>query len=306
MLYLLAAKYIFGGGNQLPVMVSKLSGTTKNFTAGLMSDPQKMENLIGMVRTVAPLTSAHTVTKVNTYLPLFEKVSTLLGMYSFLNRAQTFRPIESLNAKSPADIMTSLMKNGNIPVGKMLAQPLIANNMEKMMGSMAMNMMKNGGLNDLLKNGNLNDMLSSIAQSSDKGSQEGGNMDLNSLMETFMPIISNMSSNNSRNDGNDNSRNYPVNYENTPKKIEFKNESFLPDEDETEIESKEKSTENYTYNDKYDDYHDKPKNNRYDRNYKNERYDNYEKAVNYNEHKSNYNDRNDIQRPIRIKQRKRR
>jgi len=65
----------------MPGMVSKLSGTTKNLTAGLMSDPQKIENIISMVRTVAPLTTPQTVSKVNTYLPLFEQVSTLLGMY---------------------------------------------------------------------------------------------------------------------------------------------------------------------------------------------------------------------------------
>jgi len=42
-----------------------------------------MENIIGLVRTAAPLTSTQTVSKVNTYLPIFEKVSTLLGMYTF-------------------------------------------------------------------------------------------------------------------------------------------------------------------------------------------------------------------------------
>lgn len=300
MLYLLAAKYIFGGGNQLPTMVSKLSGTTKNLTAGLMSDPQKMENLISMVRTVTPLTSPQTVTKVNTYLPLFEKASTLLGMYSFLNRAQTFRPIEPLNAKSPTDIMTSLMKNGNMPMGKMLAQPLIANNMEKMMGAMAMNMVKNGGLNDLMKNGGLNDlmkngglneMLSAFTNSSNNNPQEGGNLDLSSLMETFMPIISNMSSNNQRDD-------YETE-ETPPKKMEFKNESFLPDDEETESEIEVKSTDKFTHDNSNEKY-ENTRNDRYDKNYKNEK-NNYEKAVNFNEHKNN-----DIQKPIRIKQRKRR
>ncbi len=179
------------GNSQLPGMVSKLSGPTKNVAASLMADPHKMENVIGMVRTFAPLTSPQTVSKVNTYLPLVEKTSTLLGMYSFLNRAQTFKPLEPLNANTPAEKLSALLKSGNVPVAK-LAQPLIASNMEKMMGGMAMNMFKNA---------NIGDILSSFAnqQSGTKNSENGGfdlnNLDLNSLMETFMPMINSMSSN---------------------------------------------------------------------------------------------------------------
>lgn len=291
MLYLLASKYIFGG-SQLPGMVSKLSGTTKNLTSELMQDPQKMESLISMVRTVAPLTSPHTVSKVNTYLPLFEKASTLLGMYSFLNRAQTFRPIEHLNTKSPTDMMTALMKNGNMPIGKMLAQPLIANNMEKMMGTMAMNMMKNGGLNDLMKNGSLNDLmknanvsdlLSSFTQNSGSESQNNGNIDLSSLMETFMPIINNMNSDNSSNDDYnvESDKDYSNYYDSAPKKPELKNESYLPYEEVIEPEPPiyEKTADEFTYDDRNDNY-DKSKNER--------------------------NNIKGIQKPIRIKQRRRR
>lgn len=179
------------GNSQLPGMVSKLSGPTKSVAASLMADPHKMENVIGMVRTFAPLTSPQTVSKVNTYLPLVEKTSTLLGMYSFLNRAQTFKPLEPLNANTPAEKLSALLKSGNVPVAK-LAQPLIASNMEKMMGGMAMNMFKNA---------NIGDILSSFAnqQSGTKNSENGGidlnNLDLNSLMETFMPMINSMSSN---------------------------------------------------------------------------------------------------------------
>lgn len=296
----------------MPGMVSKLSGTTKNLTAGLMSDPQKIENIISMVRTVAPLTAPQTVSKVNTYLPFFEKISTLLGMYSFLNRAQTFRPIESLNVKSPADVMTALMKNGNMPVGKMLAQPLIANNMEKMMGTMAMNMLKNGGLNDILKNGglndmlkngNINDMIASFAKNPGTNSSDGNNIDLNSLMETFMPIISGMSSDTSGNQDDIPDRSYSNKYENRPEKIELKNESYLP-ANESEEKVYEESKES-AYNDKYEEY-GKAANDRYDRNYKNDHFDNYENPANYNENKSGYSDKKEIQRPIRIKQRRRR
>lgn len=184
----MAAKYILGN-SQLPNMVSKLSAPTKNVAASLISDPHKIENVIGMVRTFAPLASPQTVSKVNTYLPFAEKTSTLLGMYSFLNRAQTFRPLEPLNANTPAEKLSALMKSGNIPVAK-LAQPLIANNMDKIMGGMAKNM---------LKNGNLGDILSAFAsqQTGSKSEGNGGfdlnNLDLNSLMETFMPIINSMS-----------------------------------------------------------------------------------------------------------------
>ena len=177
-----------------------------------------MENIIGMVRTFAPLTSAPTITKVNTYLPAVEKVSTLLGMYSFLNRAQNFRPIQTLDAKTPVDKITALLKNGNIPVTKLMAQPFLANNMDKIVGALAMNMAKNGGLNDILSsltNGNngglndilssltsgnksgLNDMLSSLTNGNTKGLNDGnkdGNTDIGSLMETFMPMLNSIMS----------------------------------------------------------------------------------------------------------------
>lgn len=271
-------------------MVSKLSGTTKNLTHGLMSDPQKIENLISMVRTVAPLTSPQIVTKVNTYLPPFEKVSTLLGMYSFLNRAQTFRPIEAANSKSPVDMISALMKNGNLPVSKMIAQPLIANNIEKIVGSMAMNMVKNGNINDILGNGNINDILASFAQNSGKASSSdnSANIDLNSLMETFMPIINSMSANNSANHEDEG----------------LKHESYLP-EDESETSDYSNSNEHEFSYDEYDKY-DMPTHERYDRNYRNDRYDNYDKSINYNDHKNNYNDKKDTQKPVRIKQRRRR
>ncbi len=184
-------------------MVSKLSGTTKSYALGVLQDPGKMENIISMVRTFAPLTSAPTVTKVNTYLPAVEKVSTLLGMYSFINRAQNFRPIQTLDAKSPIDKITALLRNGNIPVTKLMAQPLLANNMDKIIGALAMNMSKNGGLNDMLSsltNGNksgLNDMLSSLTNGNAGGLNDGnkdGNTDIGSLMETFMPMLNSIMS----------------------------------------------------------------------------------------------------------------
>ena len=214
-----------------------------------MTDPHKVENIISMVRTFAPLTSTHTVSKVNTYLPAMEKVSTLLGMYSFLNRAQTFRPIESLDAKTPVEKMSALMKNGNIPVGKMLAQPLLSNNMDKIMGTMAMNM---------LKNGNLNDILSSMTNqaSGDKQGEENSTLDLNSLMEAFMPIINNLASNSSdqskKEELHDNSSNNQK--INITKKSEFKNELNMLDDSVEPADQETPADEKFTNQEKHENH----------------------------------------------------
>ena len=181
-----------------------MSGVTKGLTSGLFSDPNKMENIIGLVRTAVPLTSAQTVSKVNTYLPIFEKASTLLGMYAFLNRAQNYTPLQSLSAKNPMEKVTALISNGNLPIGKMLAQPLIANNMDKIISSVAKEV-----IGPMIKNGNLNDMLSSLqflggtggnkddSKGNNNNGSNNGNMDINSLLETFMPLMNNFMSNNS-------------------------------------------------------------------------------------------------------------
>lgn len=179
------------GSNQLNSAVSKLSGTTRSLASNIFQEPAKMENMLNMVRTFAPLTSAQTVSKVNTYLPAAEKVSTLLGMYSFINRAQNYRPIQALDAKTPVDKITALLKNGNIPVGKLMAQPILANNMDKILGTMAMNMVKNGDISE---------MLSSLTNGNQDNSEGNKNTstDLNSLMETFMPMINNIMSSNEK------------------------------------------------------------------------------------------------------------
>ncbi len=165
-----------------------------------------------MVRTAAPLTSVQTVSKVNTYLPIFEKASTLLGMYAFLSRAQNYTPIQSLNAKTPMEKVTALVSNGNLPIGKMIAQPLIANNMDKIISAVSKDliapMIRNGNLNI-----NLNDMISAMSNqfqnsnddkpsTSENGNEENGNMDLGNLFETFMPLMNNIMSNSSSNSDN--------------------------------------------------------------------------------------------------------
>ena len=313
-MYLLAAKYFSEEGHKSGI-VSMLSGTTKNLTAGLKSDPQKVENMIGMVRTIAPLTSPQTVSKINTYLPPFEKVSTLLSMYSFLNKAQTFKPIESLNVKSSSDIVSALIKNGNFPVGKMLAQPLLANNMEKVMGAAAANMMKNG---------NINDILSSISKSGGKEASKDGNIDLNSLMETFMPLINDMSKNNSKDEDDEkperstrNSYDKNPKYSKNPKKEKheehFKN-MVLKNESSLEQDKQETSEDKIPY--KYEepqnpDYNSKKET--YENNYKSKiDYNDYNNKPNIeynNESVNEYNSEPIIrepQKPIRIRQRRRR
>lgn len=188
----MAARYIFDG-RQFNGLVTKLSGTSRTLAQGIIKNPEKMESLIGMVRNLAPLTSPQTVAKVNTYLPAVEKASTLLSMYSFLNRAQNYRPITALDAKTPLDKVTALLKNGNIPVAKLLAKPLITGNMEKIMSALAMNLAKSGGLNEMLSslnkgdNNKISEMLSSLSGNKD-------NTDLNALLDTFMPIINNVMS----------------------------------------------------------------------------------------------------------------
>ena len=188
----MSARYIFDG-RQFNGLVTKLSGTSRTLAQGIIKTPEKMESLIGMVRNLAPLTSPQTVAKVNTYLPAVEKASTLLSMYSFLNRAQNYRPITALDAKTPLDKVTALLKNGNIPVAKLLAKPLITGNMEKIMSALAMNLAKSGGLNEMFSslnkgdNNKISEMLSSLSGNKD-------NTDLNALLDTFMPIINNVMS----------------------------------------------------------------------------------------------------------------
>jgi len=180
-----------------------LSGATKNLTSGLtsslFSDPNKMETIIGLVRTAVPLTSTQTVSKFNTYLPIIEKASTLIGLYTFLNRAQNYTPIQPLNAKTPMEKVTALISSGNLPIGKMLAQPLIANNMDKIISSVAKEI-----IGPMIKNGNLNDIISTMSKkftnSSEENSQgSNGNMDISSLLETFMPLMNNIMSDTSSN-----------------------------------------------------------------------------------------------------------
>ena len=246
MLYALAAKYIFSS-NQTNNMVSKLSGTTKHLTSGLLQDPKKMENAISMVRTIAPLTTPQTVAKVNTYLPAIEKISTLLSMYSFISRAQNFRPIQTLDAKTPMDKITALMRTSNIPMGKLMAQPLLANNMDKIIGSLAMNMAKSGGFDEILSsfsknNNDLNQMLSLFQENEDGG-------DIGNLLAALTPMLDSVSSENVEDHESEELQDSKDSYENPTyentgqvfKTAEFNYDSDEVIEPEDKIQSHEKT-----------------------------------------------------------------
>ncbi|MBP1926088.1 hypothetical protein J2Z76_001952 [Sedimentibacter acidaminivorans] len=133
-------------------------------------------------------------------------------MYAFLNRAQNYSPIQSLSAKTPMEKVTALVSSGNLPIGKMITQPLIANNMDKIISAVSKDliapMIRNGNLNL-----NLNDMISAMSNQlqnnndnkspgseDDKG--ENSDMDIGSLFETFMPLMNNIMSNSSSNSDN--------------------------------------------------------------------------------------------------------
>jgi len=243
----MAAKYIFGS-KQFSSTVTKLSGTSRGLATALFSDPRKMESIISIVRTAAPLSSPQTVSKVNTYLPAAEKISTLLGMYSFLSKAQNYSPIQSLNAKTPMEKVGALMKNNNMPIAKLMAQPVLKNQMEKVMTNAA---------KDMMKNGSLNEMLSSMAKQfseksndkSNENSENNGNIDFNSLLETFMPLLNSITSDNPTDKKEEKHSKGNKNYA-------FKDESNLPKENH-DVKTDEIHEER---NDSQNQIHEQPKN----------------------------------------------
>jgi len=192
----MGARYIFGNKN-----INNVTHMITNYATGIISNPHQLESTLGMVRTFAPLTSVQTVGKINLFLPLIEKFSSILGMYSFLSKAQNYAPIQSLGNKPPMEKVTSLISNGNIPLAKILAQPIIAKNMDKIIGSVASNV-----INNSMKNGNLDQMLSGLMSqmssnqnnnntnsASDENVENNANnsFDMNSILEMLGPILNN-------------------------------------------------------------------------------------------------------------------
>ena len=199
----MGARYIFGNKN-----FGNVSHMLSNITSEIISNPYKLENILGMVRTFAPLASVQTVGKINTFLPTVERISSILGMYSFLNKAQNYAPIQSLADKPTMEKVTSLISNGNIPISKILAQPIIAKNMEKVIGAVASNF-----INNSIKNGNLDQMISGLMSQMNNNSNNNNNInnqqtntnnttennkniDLNSILQMLGPILNNINTNN--------------------------------------------------------------------------------------------------------------
>lgn len=183
--------------NSMNNVVNTLSHTVSNTVTGLVQNPYKMEGILGAVRTVAPLTSVSTCNTINGILPFVERISSVVGMYSFLNKAQNYQPIQSLSDKPTMEKITSLISNGNIPITSILAMPLVKNNMDKLIGALAKNVVNNS-----MKNGNMNDLFSSFANQMGNGNSNGNNIDMSKLMEMAGPILSMMNS--SQSDGSNN------------------------------------------------------------------------------------------------------
>lgn len=188
----MGAKYIFGNKN-----FNDITGIATNFITGIISNPQQLENILGIVRGFAPLASAQTVTKINTYLPIVEKISSIVGMYSFLNKAQNYAPIQSLGDKPLMEKVTTLVSNGNIPISKILAQPMISQAIGKIIASVAgsfiNNSIKNGGIDQILSNlmGNMSNNNSTTNTENSSQNNANSNLDIGSIIETIGSIFNN-------------------------------------------------------------------------------------------------------------------
>ncbi len=192
LLVIMGAKYIFGNKN-----FNDITGIATNFITGIISNPQQLENILGIVRGFAPLTSAQTVSKINTYLPIVEKISSIVGMYSFLNKAQNYAPIQSLGDKPLMEKVTTLVSNGNIPISKILAQPMISQAIGKIIASVAgsfiNNSIKNGGIDQILSNlmGSMSNNNSTTNTENSSQNNANSNLDIGSIIETIGSIFNN-------------------------------------------------------------------------------------------------------------------
>ncbi len=187
----MGARYILGNKS-----FSNITSMATNLVTGFISNPYQLENILGIVRSFAPLASVQTVSKVNTFLPIVEKFSSILGMYSFLSKAQNYAPIQSLGDKPVMEKVTALISNGNIPITKILAQPVFANNINKIIASVAStfinNSIKNGGLDQILSGlmGQMSGNNTSNTENSEQGNTNS-NFDISSIMEALGPILNN-------------------------------------------------------------------------------------------------------------------
>lgn len=187
----MGARYILGNKS-----FSNITSMATNLVTGFISNPYQLENILGIVRSFAPLASVQTVSKVNTFLPIVEKFSSILGMYSFLSKAQNYAPIQSLGDKPVMEKVTALISNGNIPITKILAQPVFANSINKIISSVAgtfiNNSIKNGGLDQILSGlmGQMSGNNTSNTENSEQGNANS-NFDISSILEVLGPILNN-------------------------------------------------------------------------------------------------------------------
>lgn len=190
-LVILGAKYIFGNKD-----FNSIKGLATNLITGIISNPQQVESILGIVRGFAPLASAQTVVKINTYLPIVEKISSIVGMYSFLNKAQNYAPIQSLGDKPLMEKVTTLVSNGNIPISKLLAQPIVSQTIGKIIASVAGNFINNsiksGGLDQILS-GLIGNMSNNNSTNSENSAQNNtnSNIDIGSIIETIGSLFNN-------------------------------------------------------------------------------------------------------------------
>lgn len=154
-----------------------------------------MESILGLVRGFAPLASAQTVVKVNSYLPIVEKISSIVGMYSFLSKTQNYAPIQSLGDKPLMEKVTTLVSNGSIPISKILSQPIISQTIGKIIASVAgsfiSNSFKNGSLEQILSGlmGNISN--SNSANNNSSNDNTNSNLDIGSIIETIGNLFNN-------------------------------------------------------------------------------------------------------------------
>lgn len=157
---------MFGNTTQM------LSKTVK----GLITNPYKLETTLGVVRSLAPLTSPQAVSKFNIFLPMIEKFSSIIGMYSFINKAQNYAPIQSLQNKPPMEKVAALFMNNNNTLGKTIASPIISSGIEKVIGQAVQTAVTNS-----IKNGSFEKMVASMmsnmtSQSVSNQSNENSNV----------------------------------------------------------------------------------------------------------------------------------
>lgn len=187
----MGAKYIFGNKN-----LNNITSIATNFITGILANPQQIESILGIVRGFAPLASVQTVSKINTYLPIVEKISSIVGIYSFLNKTQNYSPVQSLGDKPIMEKVTTLITNGNIPISTILAQPIISQSIGKLISSVASsfisNSFKNGGFDQILSNlmGSMSNNNSANTENSNKNNSSD-NLDLSSIIEAIGSIFNN-------------------------------------------------------------------------------------------------------------------